>query len=94
MEHSKLVSYLCEFLEPCGALVFGAEPIVGEKDWGVPFPWGPRFHSGAIATTRQNGWMELGFRESYLHQLFKRLGLAVERHWLLGYHHSQVWIGR
>lgn len=75
-------------------VVFGAEPIVGDNDPVVPYPWGLRMDGRSLLTVRKNGWMEIGFRESYFREMLGKAGFSFEKVWLSGYHHSVVFMAQ
>jgi hypothetical protein len=59
---------------------FAAEPILE----AFPVPWGVRVDGESLWAIRQNGWLELGFQESYFVRTLLRLG------WLATVHVSTV----
>jgi SAM-dependent methyltransferase len=65
-----------DHLEVDGKLLLAAEPIVAQQcDW-IPYPWGPRLDGESLRAMRRWGWLELGFIEDYVRELFARLGLS------------------
>jgi 2-polyprenyl-3-methyl-5-hydroxy-6-metoxy-1,4-benzoquinol methylase len=69
-DHVALIKNLDRALKDNGIVVFAAEPI--EKDF--PIPWGLRMDGESLWAIRKNGWLELGFRESYFIKTLKRHG--------------------
>lgn len=68
-----------EMLAPGGRVILGGEPVMPEGHPAVPYPWGVRLHSEVAAVMRQTGWMELGFSEPFLFELFSRSGFRGQR---------------
>jgi hypothetical protein len=46
----------------------------------IPFAWGPRTDLLSVYSMRANGWLELGFRESYLVEAATRAGWVIQKH--------------
>lgn len=74
-----LVRQLREMLAPGGRVILGGEPVVRYSYDALPYPWGVRLHSEVAAVMRQTGWMELGFTEAFLFELFERGGFSGRR---------------
>jgi hypothetical protein len=70
-DHNRLLRALAAALAPGGHVYFGAEPITRD----FPVPWGIRTDGESLWAIRQNGWLELGFRESYFRTALRRAGL-------------------
>jgi SAM-dependent methyltransferase len=79
LEFDALVGTLKTLLAPGGRVVLGGEPIVEAEYAAVPYPWGLRLHSETVAVVRQTRWMELGFSEAFLMELFRRHGFNGRR---------------
>lgn len=79
-DHRELISKLADVLNPGGKVFFAAEPILE----AFPVPWGVRVDGESLWAIRQNGWLELGFQESYFVRTLLRLG------WLATVHVSTV----
>jgi hypothetical protein len=62
-------------LRPGGAIVFAAEAFY--DDW-FDYPWGLRTDGHSVWAIRSFGWMELGFRKSYVQESLTRLGFVLE----------------
>ena len=60
-DHRGLIAKLAGILNSGGKIFFAAEPIFD----GFPVPWGVRVDGESLWAIRQNGWLELGFQESY-----------------------------
>jgi len=69
-DHRQLISKLAGVLRPGGKVFFAAEPISD----AFPVPWGLRLDGESLWAIRQNGWFELGFKESYFVRTLLRLG--------------------
>ena len=74
-----VVPALRELLAPGGKVILGGEPVMPEGHPAVPYPWGVRLHSEVAAVVRQTGWMELGFSEPFLFEMFRRSGFRGRR---------------
>ena len=74
--HQALVGLFDRLVSPGGRVVFGAEPIT-EAFYA---PWGIRLDGESLWAVRANGWLELGFRESYFREMLARYGWCVEKH--------------
>jgi hypothetical protein len=81
-------------LVPDGILAFTAEPVVADQSQHVPYPWGIRLGGLAIWAICREGWLELGFQESYFIQLLKEAGWTLKRANLGISGETDVWIGR
>ncbi|MDC8772734.1 class I SAM-dependent methyltransferase [Roseateles albus] len=79
LDFSQLVQRLDCLLAPGGRIILGGEPIVEQENAAVPYPWGVRLHSEVAAVVRQQQWMELGFSEPFLYELFARYGFEGKR---------------
>lgn len=66
-------------LKPGGKVLMAGEPIAN-GDPAVPYPWGVRLDTEAVAVTAARGWLELGFSEDFLAVLFLRFGFLWRRH--------------
>jgi 2-polyprenyl-3-methyl-5-hydroxy-6-metoxy-1,4-benzoquinol methylase len=75
-DHRSLLRKLADVLEPGGRVFFAAEPI---SDL-FPLPWGLRMDGESLWAIRHNGWLELGFQESYFVRTMQQLGWLVRKH--------------
>ena len=75
-DHIKLLADLHRIVKPGGRVVLAAEPIFE----GFHAPWGLRLDGESLWAIRANGWLELGFTESYFVETCMRQGWAVQRH--------------
>jgi len=75
-DHQSLIAALAQKLRPNGIVVFAAEPITD----AFPMPWGVRLDGESLWATRNFGWLELGFQETYFRALLERHGWTVEKH--------------
>ncbi len=69
-DHMRLFRGLHNVLRPTGYLYLGAEPVLPD----FPIPWGLRMDGESLWAIRQNGWMELGYREDYFVKAFESTG--------------------
>lgn len=79
LDFQDLVPQLKRMLAPGGRVILSGEPIVEREYAAVPYPWGLRLHSETVAVVRQTHWMELGFSEAFLMELFARHGFSGRR---------------
>jgi 2-polyprenyl-3-methyl-5-hydroxy-6-metoxy-1,4-benzoquinol methylase len=75
-DHRLLVKKLADVLKPGGKVFFASEPILDS----FPMPWGVRTDGESLWAIRRNGWLELGFQESYFVRMLSRLGWVTKRH--------------
>lgn len=75
-DHRELVRKLAEVITPGGRVFFAAEPI----DENFVMPWGVRTDGESLWAIRRNGWLELGFQESYFLRMLSREGWIVDKH--------------
>lgn len=75
LEHRRLLQNMAKALKPGGAIVFAAEAFY--DDW-FDFPWGLRTDGHSVWAIRSFGWMELGFRKTFMERCLKDLGFALE----------------
>jgi 2-polyprenyl-3-methyl-5-hydroxy-6-metoxy-1,4-benzoquinol methylase len=94
LEHQRLLARLPALLKPNGLLAFAAEPIVGDDNPIVPYPWGLRSDGLSLWCIRRYGWLELGFRESYFKSLLAQAGWRVRRHRLGQSGLNDVWLAQ
>ena len=82
LDHATLLQRCRDWLKPGGVVALAAEPIVPDRSPIVPYPWGPRMDGESLRAMAKFGWMELGFRQSYVDELARRGGWRQERHGL------------
>lgn len=75
-DHVQLLADLHRVVKPGGHVYLASEPIFD----GFHAPWGLRLDGESLWAIRQNGWLELGFTESYFIETCIRQGWAVTRH--------------
>jgi SAM-dependent methyltransferase len=75
-DHNRLLRALDRAVKPGGKVYFAAEPIVPD----FPIPWGLRMDGESLWAIRNNGWMELGFNESYFREALDRSGWSARKH--------------
>lgn len=75
LDHVDLLAKLDRVVSPGGSLYLAAEPV----NDAFPYPWGLRLDGESLWAIRRNGWLELGFRESYLLEALRRTGWQGER---------------
>lgn len=78
LEHRDLVHGFKALLTPRGRVILSGEPVFKTDAPDMPYPWGFRLDWENIAIMRTRGWMELGFQEAYLLQLFTDAGFDCE----------------
>ena len=76
-DHAALLPKLRSSLNPGGRILLCSEPIGAET---VPYPWGIRLDGHSLWAIRTHGWMELGFKEDYIVQLFVNGGFRLTKH--------------
>jgi len=74
-DHVRLLKDLHRVVKPEGQIFLAAEPIFD----GFHAPWGLRLDGESLWAIRQNGWLELGFTESYFVETCLRQGWTVSR---------------
>jgi len=74
-DHVQLLADLQRVVKPGGKVFLAAEPIFD----GFHAPWGLRLDGESLWAIRQNGWLELGFTESYFVETCMRQGWSVTR---------------
>ena len=75
-DHVRLLEDLHRVTKPGGRVFLASEPIFD----GFHAPWGLRLDGESLWAIRQNGWLELGFTESYFVETCVRQGWSVSRH--------------
>ena len=75
-DHRDLVAKLADVITPGGRVFFAAEPVVET----FPVPWGVRTDGESLWAIRRNGWLELGFQESYFLRMLAHAGWVVTKH--------------
>jgi protein-L-isoaspartate O-methyltransferase len=73
-DHLALLAGLDRVVKPGGRVLFAAEPITES----FPQPWCLRFDGESMWAIRRNGWLELGFKESYFLEALGRFGWSAE----------------
>jgi len=75
LDFARLIRQMRRALKPGGCIIFAAEPFY--DDW-FDFPWGVRLDGHAVWAIRNSGWMELGFRKSYIADFLMQEGLTLD----------------
>ncbi len=78
-DFERVVPLLAGMLAEGGRVILGGEPVFERPNAAVPYPWGVRLHSEVVAVMRRTRWMELGFTEAFLYELFARSGFRGSR---------------
>lgn len=79
MDHQAcLRTLLDQHMQPDGKIILAAEPIHAGINDVVPYPWGPRLDGESLRAMRNWGWLELGFTEAYVRELFHQLGMGFQ----------------
>jgi SAM-dependent methyltransferase len=74
-DHQSLIAGLDRVVAPGGKVLFAAEPITDD----FPIPWGLRLDGESLWAIRKNGWLELGFKETYFRDLLVRHGWEINK---------------
>ncbi len=83
IEFNDLIKKIRNFLTPNGKVLLAGEPIKGPDNLYppyLPYPWGLRLEAFTIVAIRDKGWLELGFRENFITNLFTNHGFTAEKH--------------
>ena len=75
-DHVQLLQNLHRVVKPGGKVFLASEPIFE----GFHAPWGLRLDGESLWAIRQNGWLELGYSESYFVETCLRQGWSVTRY--------------
>ncbi|BCW88781.1 hypothetical protein sos41_19230 [Alphaproteobacteria bacterium SO-S41] len=75
-DHGALLDALDTLIAPGGIAVFASEPFLES----FSRPWGIRLDGESLWATRRYGWLELGFRESYIRANLRKRGWMLEKH--------------
>lgn len=75
LDHVQLLEDLQRVVKPGGRIYLAAEPI----NDAFPYPWGLRLDGESVWAIRKNGWLELGFQESYLFEALAATGWQGRR---------------
>lgn len=75
LDHRNLVYNLHRSLRQGGRILFCAEAFY--DDW-FDYPWGVRLDGHSVWAIRNFGWMELGFRKSYITALLEDTGFDLQ----------------
>jgi SAM-dependent methyltransferase len=78
LDNAKLLYQLSRSLKRGGKIVLASEPVYDGASF--PYPWGLRLDGHAVWAIRSLGWLELGFRKSYLQELLRLNGFSD--HWI------------
>lgn len=80
MHHKTIVEKIINRnLSPQGRIILAAEPIFNDLNHQLPWGWGVRLDGESFRAMRKWGWLELGFTESYLRNLFGGMNLSYSR---------------
>ena len=74
-DHIQLLASLHRLIKPGGRVFLAAEPILES----FHAPWGLRLDGESLWAIRANGWLELGFTESYFIEACGRQGWEASR---------------
>jgi SAM-dependent methyltransferase len=74
-DHIQLLTSLHRLIKPGGRVFLAAEPILES----FHAPWGVRLDGESLWAIRENGWLELGFTESYFIEACARSGWEASR---------------
>ena len=93
-DFEKLLDRLSNRLSPGGLLVLCGEPVVSGPTPSIPFPWGPRLDALSVFCIRRFGWMELGFSEDFLFEVFARHGWLIVSHHIHNVGRASTYVAR
>jgi len=93
-DFEKLLKRLSDRLAPGGLLIMCGEPVVSDPTESIPFPWGPRLDALSIFCMRHFGWMELGFREDFLFDVFNLHGWLITDHQIAGVGRASAYVAK
>lgn len=93
-DFESLIEVLGRKITDGGRLILCGEPIVAESMPAVPFPWGPRLDALSVFCMRNYGWMELGFSEQFLFDLFHKHGWLISSHHLPNCGRASAYVAR
>lgn len=88
--HNDLLDLMDNLVSYGGQIAFASEPITDE----FIVPWGLRLDGQSLWAIRKNGWLELGFTESYFIRSLMRRGWLVNKHVLSGCPLAVVYVAR
>ncbi len=71
--HLELMAEFDRLLKPGGLVCFGAEPIKPD----FPLPWGLRMDGESLWAISKNGWLELGYNQTYFENTMNRFGWGL-----------------
>lgn len=75
-DHLRIIKALARATKDDGKVYFAAEPINAD----FPIPWGLRLDGESLWAIRKNGWLELGFNESYFVPAMMKHGWSMAKH--------------
>ncbi len=75
LTHRDLIQSLSKSLKPGGRILFCAEPFY--ETWPL-YDWGLRLDGHSVWAIRSFGWLELGFRRTYMAELLEDCGFSCE----------------
>lgn len=66
-------------LQTTGKIILSGEPILPNNvpPYYLPYPWGPRFDGESMYQMRTRGWLEMGFKESYIREMAEKLKMKL-----------------
>jgi 2-polyprenyl-3-methyl-5-hydroxy-6-metoxy-1,4-benzoquinol methylase len=91
LDFIRLIERLPKLLKPHGRVILAGEPIFHGPSAEMPYPWGFRLDWENVAIMRHRGWMELGFQQNFLLDLFSRAGFDCAIHTDPNSHWAQVY---
>jgi hypothetical protein len=89
-DHMRLLRALRKAVKPEGCVYFGAEPITD----AFPMPWGLRLDGESLWAVRKQGWLELGFTETYFQEALSSAGWDVVKYASGDHFSANVWEAR
>ncbi len=95
LNHNRIIEKIKENnLKKNGKIILSGEPILKDdvSKCILPYPWGPRLDGESVLQMRKRGWLELGFRESYIRAMGEKLGMKVTHIPSTTGEHGEIWL--
>jgi SAM-dependent methyltransferase len=73
-----MIGLLDRILSEDGVVYFCEEPIFPSRSPAMPYPWGLRLDGNSLYYTRNLGWLEMGYQETFFREMLRRAGWNVE----------------
>lgn len=73
-----MIGLLDRIISEDGVVYFADEPIFPVRSPSMPYPWGMRLDGNSLYYTRNFGWLEMGYQETFFREMLRRAGWRVE----------------